>query len=86
MENQRKLVPHDPVPSDFLESHDPATVSKYLCMFVAETKKENGDKHPPATIHALLSEINHVLQENNVPFSFLTSKTYHLATCTKLWM
>jgi len=38
-------------------------------MFVAETRKENGDKYPPATIHALLSGINHSLQEKNVPFS-----------------
>lgn len=61
-------VPDDPVPDDILESHDPATVSKYLCMFAAKTRKESGDKYSPATIKSLLCGINRTLQENKVPF------------------
>ena len=68
-ENQRKLASHDPAPVDLLGCHNPATVSKYLCMFVAETWKENGEKYPPATIRTLLSGINRTMQEWKVPFS-----------------
>jgi len=68
-ENRQKLAPHDPVPDNLLECHNPATVCKYLCMFVVETRKENGDKYPPATIRSLLSGINRKLQENKAPFS-----------------
>ena len=72
--NRRALVPDDPVPSDLLVCHDPAIVSKYLCMFVVETRKENGDKYPPATIRALLSGINRTLQDNKVPFGSIFDK------------
>ena len=61
-------VPDDPVPDDILECHDPTTVSKYLCMFAAKTRKESDDKYSPATIKSLLSGINRTLQENKVPF------------------
>ena len=67
-ENRRAIVPHDPVPSKLLKCHDPAIVSKYLCMFAVETRKENGEKYPPATIRALLSGINCTLKENKAPF------------------
>ena len=43
-------------------------------MFVAETRKENGDKYPAATIRALLSEINGTLQDNKVPFGSIFDK------------
>ena len=42
--NQHTAVPDNPIPDKLLECHDPATVSKYLCMFIAEKRKENGDK------------------------------------------
>lgn len=58
-------------------------MSKYLCMFAAETRKENGDKYLSATIRLLLSGINYTLQENKVPFSIFDIrhngfKTSHL--------
>ena len=76
-ENRGVLVPYDPVPCNLLECHDAATVNKYLCMFIAETRKENGDKYPPATIRALLSGINRALQENQVPFSIFDKQNPH---------
>ena len=44
-------------------------------MFIAETRKENGDKYPPATICALLSGINRTLQEKKVPFSIFDKQS-----------
>ena len=74
--NRKTAVPNDPIPDNLLECHDPATVSKYLCMFVAETRKENGEKYLPATIRSLFSGINRTLQENKAPFSILTGKMF----------
>jgi hypothetical protein len=61
----------DPVPEDLLECHDPATVNKWLCRYVLETRQENGSNYPPKSIYSLLCGIQRVTRENNVPFSFL---------------
>ena len=55
--NQRKLAPHDPVPGDLLKCHDPATVCKYLCMFIAETRKKKTtiSIHLPQFAHCLVN-------------------------------
>jgi hypothetical protein len=63
--------PDDPVPEDLLECHDPATVNKWLCRYVLETRQENGSNYPPKSIYSLLCGIQRVTRENNVPFSFL---------------
>ena len=73
----KKTVPDDPVSDDILEYHGPTTVSKCLCMFAAETRKENSDKYLPATIISLLSGINHTLQEIKVPFSIFDKRIVH---------
>ena len=70
-ENRRSLVPDDPVPGDLLECHDHAKVCKYLCLFVLETRKEDGGAYPPATLRSLLSGLNRTLQSNKAPFSVL---------------
>ena len=46
-------------------------------MFIAETRKENGDEYPPPTIRSLHSGINHTLQENKVPFSIFDRQNIH---------
>ena len=46
-------------------------------MFIAETRKENGDIYLPATIRSLLSGIDHTLQENKVPFSIFDRQNIH---------
>ena len=65
-----------------MECHNPTTVCKYLCMLVVETRKENGDKYPPATIRSLLSGINHTLQEKKAPFSVFDKQN---PTFSNLW-
>ena len=68
---RRERVPDDPVPEDLLQSHDPTQIVKYLCLYVLETRKEDGSPYPPATLRSLLSGINRVLQANKAPFSIL---------------
>jgi len=67
---QRVLVPGDPVPDNLLECRDAATISKYLYMFVLETRKADGTNYSPGSIRSLLSELNRVLKEK-APFSVL---------------
>ena len=70
-ENRRLLVPGDVVPENLLECHDAAIVSKYLRMFVLETRKADGTKYTPGSIRSLLSGLNRILKENKAPFSIL---------------
>ena len=68
-ENRNKKTPNDPVPMDLLHSHDPELVCKHLCCFVMETRKENGELYPFATVRSLLCGLNRILKANNAPFS-----------------
>ena len=68
-ENCNKKIPDDSVPMDLLHSHDPELVCKHLCCFAMETRKENGELYPPATIRSLLCGLNRILKANKVPFS-----------------
>ncbi len=70
-ENRAKLVPDEPVPEDLLQCRDHAKVCKFLCLFVLETRKEDGSSYPPATLRSLLSGVNRELQRNGAPFSIL---------------
>ena len=45
-------------------------VNKWLCRFVQETRKENGENYPPSTIRSLLSTFQRVMQGNKVTFRF----------------
>ena len=73
----------DPVPANLLKSHDPGLVCKWLCRFVLETRKDNGEPYPPATLRCLLSGINRVLQRNNAPFSILDKGDVQFKDLTK---
>ena len=53
-------MPNDPVPSDTISCHGPATVS----IFVLEARNQMGEKYPPATIRS-------ILRETKAPFSIL---------------
>lgn len=66
---RNKRVPDEPVPLDLLKSHNADLVSKQLCRFVLETRREDGNRYPPATLRSLLSALNRIMQENKVPFS-----------------
>ena len=70
-ESRSRSVPDDPVPDGLLQCHDHVKVCKYLCLFVLETRKEDGSPYPPSTLRSLLSGLNCVLQQNKTPFSVL---------------
>ena len=72
--NRRKLVPNDPVHEDLLECRDHTMVCKYLCLFILETRKEDGAPYPPATLKSLLGGLNRVFQKNRAPFSILDKR------------
>ena len=56
---------------DLLHSHDPELVCKHLYCFAMDTRKENRELYPPATIRLLLCGLKHILKANKVPFSIL---------------
>ena len=74
-ESWRKLVPHDPVPGDLLECHNPATVSKYLCMFLLRQGKKMGiNINQQQSMHCLV-ELTVCHKKRNHLSLFLTSKS-----------
>ena len=54
-----KQNPDLPCPQSILTSLPPSKeeLSKFLTIFIAETRKQNGEKYPPRTVYALLSGI-----------------------------
>ena len=52
------------VPEDILSCPDAEVVCKWLCLFVQETRKENGKQYPPATIRCLLSTYQREVQDD----------------------
>ena len=57
------------VPDDLLKSHDANLVCKWLCFFVQETRKEDGQPYPPRTLKQLLSGLKRLMDANKVPFN-----------------
>ena len=49
MDNRRSSG-EEPVPDDLLHCMDPKVVCKWVCIFVQETRKEDGEEYPPSTI------------------------------------
>jgi hypothetical protein len=45
----------DKCPETLLEDMDSAQLNKWLAIYIAETKKVNGDSYPPSTLQSLLS-------------------------------
>ena len=45
------------VPSDLLESRDKLVLNKWLCVFVAETRKQDGNRYSPKSLYQLLTGI-----------------------------
>ena len=71
VENRAALCSSFVVPADLLRCHDPMVVCKYLCLYVMETRCEDGKPYPPSTIRVLVSGLNRILQANKAPFSVL---------------
>ena len=58
--------PDKQVPEKLLEcAYDPGVVSKWLALYIAETRKENGDCYPPKTLYALLAGLLRYCQSKN---------------------
>ena len=56
------------VPEDLLSCPEAEVVCKWLCRFVHETRKENGERYPPATIRCLLSAFQREMQDNKLSY------------------
>ena len=56
------------VPVDLLSCPEAEVVCKWLCRSVHETRKENGERYPPATIRCLLSAFQREMQDNKLSY------------------
>ena len=54
------------IPDDFYKCTDKTVISNILSRFVLETRKENGERYTPKTIHSLLSGLLRHMREMNV--------------------
>ena len=52
----------DKCPESVLTDMDSTMLNKWLAVFVAETRKVNGEAYPPATLQSLLSEIQRYMR------------------------
>ena len=69
--------PEDPVPEDFFQCSDPKILNRHLSRFVLETRKSNGERYPPATLHHLLCGLlRHCRQQNTGCPNFSSSIVY----------
>ena len=60
IDQRRQLSPEDACPEDFLESRhseDVDALQKWLCRFVVEARKQDGEPYPPTSLQNLLSGI-----------------------------
>ena len=58
--------PDKQVPSNLLEcATSPGVISKWLALYIAETRKENGDCYPPKSLYALLAGLLRYCQSQN---------------------
>ena len=80
--------PDLPCPESILTSLPPRKeeLSKFLTIFIAETRNQNGEKYPPRTVYALLSGIIRSMVAENPQYhpNFLCKsdpafKTFHTA-------
>ncbi len=63
--------PSDPVPDNLLCSSDAETLCRFLCLYVMETRQEDGSCYPPKTIYSLLCGLDRITRSNGVPFNFM---------------
>ena len=74
-EQRNQRFPEDPVPGDFFSSADPNLLNTHLSRFAVETRKTDGIKYPPATIHQLLCGLlRHMKEVNHNCINFLNKK------------
>ena len=69
MEYRNVAVSNDAVPPNLLSSSDTAMLCKWLCCYVQETKKENGQAYPAYTLRSLLAALQRMMHANKVLFN-----------------
>ena len=57
--------PEEQVPEVLLQSTDPTILSKWLGLFIAETRKQDGGLYPPKTLCLLLSGVYRYMKSLN---------------------
>ena len=83
MKNRNSLTPNDPVPEDLLSCSNKIVLCKWLCRYVQETRKENGERYPASTIRSLLAAIQRVLRSNSVAINIFDSLDHDFANLHK---
>ena len=74
------------VPLTLLESTDPSVLAKWLALYCAETRKQDGEEYPPKTIYALLTGIlRHKRSLNQDCPTSLISLTHGFQPCRTHW-
>lgn len=62
-----------------LESDDAECLSKWLSLFTIETRKKDGSKYPPASVHLLLCGLQRIMRRNNhQPFDIFAKRDVQL--------
>ena len=64
LQQRNMQQPEDPCPTDVLLTKDPALLSKWLSLFVLETRKLDGSEYPPKTLHQILCGIQRYMRDN----------------------
>ena len=78
------LQPKRQVPDDLLLGHDSAALCKWLSVYVAEAKKQDGSPFPPKSLYMLLAGIlRHMRSKNPLFPNFLHNKQLEFAM---LWV
>ena len=67
--SRNEANPSSPVPEDLLSCTDASIVCKWLCCFVQETRKENGEQYPASSLRSLLAAFQRVFLSNKIPFN-----------------
>jgi hypothetical protein len=69
VEHRNTAAPEDPVPPNLLSCSDATILCKWVCSYVQETKKENGQPYPASTLRSLLAALQRTMHSNRVPFN-----------------
>ena len=65
-ERSRSASNSEKCPETLLEDMDPAQLNKWLSVFIAETRKVNGEQYPPASLQLLLSGLQRHMRSVNI--------------------
>ena len=76
MDEFRNSVSEEKVPEDLLACQDPEIVFFWLCRFISESRKENGEPYPPATLRSLIAAYQRILQGNKLDYHLFSKDDF----------